>query len=186
MIKLILKILMIILLGYISYKFIKKYGTEKNKGTRFLILIPVSVLCCMTFFTEIKALFSPVKNPVKNVEVLEVKKNGHYWLGTSELYYKMSIKDTLKIPVVINCDNSEIQINGYSAETIKSILINPAPFFDSFYFGNNGCDNAVMIIGEEIKNQNIKEFEILAVKKGVTAIKFISEAGANFVIIYVE
>jgi hypothetical protein len=43
-----------------------------------------------------------------------------------------------------------------------------------------------MIIGEEIKNQNIKEFEILAVKKGVTAIKFISEAGANFVIISVE
>ena len=182
MVKIFFESFLIILFGYISYKFIKKYGTQKNKGTRFLILIPVCVLCCMTFFTEIKALFSPVKN----VEVLEVKKNGHYWLGTSELYYKMSIKDTLKIPVVINCDNSEIQINSYSAETIKSILINPAPFFDSFYFGNNGCDNAVMIIGEEIKNQNIKEFEILAVKKGVTAIKFISEAGANFVIIYVE
>lgn len=180
MIKLILKILMIILLGYISYKFIKKYGTQKNK--RFLILIPVCVLCCMTFFTEIKALFSPVKN----VEVLEVKGNEPYFLSVPNPYYKMSIKDTLKIPVVIDCDNSEIQINDYSAETIKSVLINPAPFFDSFYFGNNGCDNAVMIIGEEIKNQNIKEFEILAVKKGVTAIKFISEAGANFVIISVE
>mgnify|MGYP003421717373 FL=1 len=73
--KLILKTLMIILLGYISYKFIEKYGNKKNKGTRFLI--PVCVLCCMTFFTEIKALFSPVKN----VEVLEVKGNGPYCLS---------------------------------------------------------------------------------------------------------
>ena len=35
MIKLILKTLMIILLGYISYKFIKKYGTEKTKEQDF-------------------------------------------------------------------------------------------------------------------------------------------------------
>ena len=184
MMKLILKTLMIILLGYISYKFIKKYGTQKNKGTRFLILIPVCVLCCMTFFTEIKALFSPVKN----VEVLEVKGNGPYWLSVPHPFYKMSIKDTLKIPVKVEFDTSKTQVindsedKDYTAENIKSILVNP--MLNTEVFDN--CDDAVMVIDEQIIEDDIKVFEILALRKGDTGLKFISDAGITFVIISVE
>ena len=181
--KLILKTLMIILLGYISYKFIKKYGTQKNKGTRFLILIPVCVLCCMTSFTEIKVLFSPVKN----IEVLEVKGNGPYCLSVPHPYYKMSIKDTLKIPVMVKFDISKTQVindsedKDYTAENIKSGLVNPMK-----ENRDDCCDNAVMVIDELVKRDDIKVFEILAVRKGVTGIKFISDAGITFVIISVE
>ena len=184
MMKLILKTLMVILLGYISYKFIKKYGTQKNKGTRFLILIPVCVLCCMTFFTEIKALFSPVKN----VEVLEVKGNGPYCLSVPHPYYKMSIKDTLKIPVMVKFDTSKTQVindsedKDYTAENIKSILVNP--MLNTEVFDN--CDDAVMVIDEQIIEDDIKVFEILALRKGDTGIKFISDAGTCFVIVSVE
>ena len=69
-----------------------------------------------------------------------------------------------------------------TAENIKSVLVNP--MLNTEVFDN--CDDAVMVIDEQIIEDDIKVFEILAVRKGDTGIKFISDAGITFVIISVE
>lgn len=177
MVKLFLETILVVAIGWISCGVFKKFGFDMNFKRRLLILIPTILLCMVSFSEELKDLFFNKKEIHTVLE--KVRFDDEYWIDTPHEFYTLYIKDTLTIPVVLE-SNGKI-LNKYLPENIEATLVNPKEYISSHYT----CDNAVLVIEEKVLD-NYKEFTVLGVKKGETAIQFKSEVGSTFVIVSVE